>query len=397
MTENGSAWLSTVVPLIQEVSKPEIRGSLPALVDTGEITLYVRVPAGKAVYMDGLKPLPTSINTARASWPQSLSPNDLAQIRDAKRVNTPVVRYPMIVPDAVYLGLEAKDARRLLDLGSVDVHWFPCAVQFSPQSGPDAKHLIRRVPWRSPYCLKPDDGQPKRGPWIGHDTEHALAIELRDVFVEQGAAIGALRAKEDPFALRETSPGLYVLCRAAMHFNDPEKGVEEPRATFHEWILAEAKACKVAGWLFNKELLKQVRKLINTRHKESQGLKEPTKLDISVLSEHEARDLQKRHWVSARLMLAIHAARYWRQQLDSLVKPSWETTHPNKQLLMTRRFGQTLGDWGFESSGEHDAVLSVAIYPVRVTEIRRKQKAEKVAQEQAEKAAMEKVKKKRHS
>lgn len=378
MTEIGARRLSKLVPLLDEVSPAEMRGTLPTLVHDGEVVFYVRVPAGKVVYMDRIRSLPATFSEAANSWSRSLSPYDLSQIRKARKSGMPAIQNPAMVPGAIYLGMAPNDARLLLELERMDVCWFPFAVQFSPDSGTDPKHLTRVIPWQSLCCLRPDDGQPKRGPWIGHDQSHALAIELRDVFVEQDVLDIVLRAKEDPLGLRETSPGVYVLCRAAAHFNDPEKGVQARQPTVEEWARNEASACGVDDWLFTKEVLKLVRKLINTKHNEGQGMKKRTTLDLRVVADHEARDLGRFHWISERLMLVIHAARCWRQLIDDLQRP-WETIDPDDRMLKIRRFGKTLEDWGFTGKGEHDAVLSVAIYPIDIRDIRQKQKAKQKA------------------
>ncbi len=374
MTEIDARRLSKLVPLLDEVSPAEMRGTLPALVHDGEVVLYVRVPAGKVVYMDGIRLLPATFSDAANSWSRSLSPYDLSQVRKARKSGIPAIQNPMIVPDAIYLAMAPKDARLLLEMERREVCWFPFAVQFSPDSGTGSKHLTRLIPWQSLCCLRPNDGQPKRGPWIGHDPAHALAIELRDVFVEQNALDTVLRAKEDPMGLRGTSPGVYVLCRAAARFNDPEKGVQEQQPAVQEWVRNEARACGVNDWLFNNGVLKLVRKLINTKHNERQGVPSPAEFDLSVLSDNEARAFGQLHWMSKRLMLTVHAARCWQQIVSGQERP-WEDVSPDDQMRMTRNLGKWLDDWGFTGEGEHKAVWSIAIYPIDIRDIRLKQKA----------------------
>ncbi|MGS1012314.1 hypothetical protein ACVCL0_00760 [Rhodanobacter sp. UC4450_H17] len=378
MTEINARRLSKLVPLLDEVSPAEMRSTLPALVHDGEVELYVRVPAGKAVYMDGIQLLPTTFSDAANSLSRPLSPYDRSQMRNARKSGIPAIQAPMIVPGAIYLGMAPKDARLLLEMERRDVCWFPCAVLFSQDSGTDSKHLTRVIPWQSLCCLRPDDGQPKRGPWIGPDPGHALAIELRDVLVEQNALDIVLRTKEDPLGLRETSPGVYVLCRAAAHFNDPEKGVQARQPAVEEWARNEASACGVDDWLFTKGVLKQVRKLINTKHNERQGMKSPTEFDLSVLNDDEARAFGQLHWASKRLMLVVHAARCWQQLICGQERP-WEAVSPDDQMRMTRNLGKRLDDWGFTGDGERDAVLSVAIYPIDIRDIRLKQRAKQKA------------------
>lgn len=378
MSEDGSGRLWTLVPFTGEFSASEMRNNLPDLVSTGEVRFYIRVPAGKAVYADGaMSPEDESTGQGGGWSHRARSFHDRSRILDAWSLGIPVVEYPSVVRDAYYVELKAKDARLLLELGRVDVQWFCATLQLSPKGGLDAKHLTRRVPFGRLCCLRPDDGQRKTGPWIGDDPLHAVTIQLSDIFVEKASSDGAMRAREDPLMLRASSPGLRVLYLAAAHFYVLDRGIQASQATIQEWVRNEAKTCGLADWLFKKEVLKQVRKLINTKHPEHQGGATPPVLDLSVLSDKEARDRQLLPWVSDRLMLSIHAARHWRECIHRQSETSWDKTDPDSQILAIRSFGKTLESWGFNTSGERDAVLSLAIYPNRLSNIRARLKATK--------------------
>lgn len=363
MAEMYARRVSKLVPLLDEVSEAERRSSLPEWVEDGEIVLYVRVPAGKAVYMEGgPRPLSVSFGDVYDVGRQPLSPHKAARARDAVRAGTPAIRHPMIIPGAAYLGLAAKDARLLLDLERVDIHWFPHALQFSPQSGTEASPFTRLIPRQSACCLRLDDGQPKRGPWIGHDSEHALAITLSDVFVEQAALKATLRANVDPLDLRDTSPGAYVLYRAAVRFNDPASGVKDTQAAIQEWVQREAKACGIDDWLFNGEVLQQVRKLINTRHREKRGLGKIAIFKLDALGEDVAALHAAHHWISSRMALLMHAARYWGHIVRSQNR-AWASMNPSEKLDLVSQLGESLREWGFTTLGEWRATLLIAACP----------------------------------
>jgi hypothetical protein len=363
MGEIGSR-LSKLAPLLGAVSAAVRRKSLPALVESGEIILYVRVPAGKTVYRDaGIQRRAATINEALGAARQTLSGVELAQVRDAEQAGRPLIRYPVVIPDAAYVGLAAKDARRLLDLDRIDVHWFPCAVLISPQPETDAKPLLRVVPGGSPCCLRPDDGRPKRGPWIGHDMEHALAIALDDVFVDEHALRDPAGSVEDPLELRDTAPGVYVLYSVAARFNDPKKGMTLTVKDVQKAVKSEVAVCNIAGWLFNGEVLQQARKLINTHHSETQGGAKIANFKLDVLGEKEG-DLhsKQRRWISDRMALLIYAARYW-QDLVQKSGRVWASMNPDEKLGLARQLGYSLKVWGFTTVGEWRAVFLVVAYP----------------------------------
>ena len=73
MAETDAARMPKLVPLTEAVSTAEMRDSLAASVDAGDILFYVRVPAGKAVFIDGIHPVPTGMD-AFSAWSRSLSP-----------------------------------------------------------------------------------------------------------------------------------------------------------------------------------------------------------------------------------------------------------------------------------------------------------------------------------
>lgn len=373
MAEVSGKHLSKLVPLLDQVSDAEMRGSLPPLVSVGAISFYARVPGGKAAYMDSIQQLQTSFSRASDALSQSLSPHSLSLVRDARRVGTPVIVHPTLIRDAVYLALSTRDAELLLAVEQVDVHWFPSAVQLMPSAAEGKRRLIKVVPRRSPCCVRPDDGQPKRGPWIGHDADHFLSITLDDVLVEASELEILRKAEKDPFGLKEAAPGVYVLYRGAVHFNQPGEGVKALQEEVMTWFKTEAKACGVEDWLFNKTVLKQVRKLINTAHSESQGVKQPTHLNTKALNDSEAAALVEHHWVSERLILTVHAARLWRQIVKEAGRP-WDTLRSEQQMRMVRRFGRFLESLGFANEGERDALLSIIIYPFDLRDTRRQLK-----------------------
>lgn len=362
MAEVTGTRLSKLVPLLDQVSETERRGSLPSLVSAGAISFYVRVPAGKAVYMDGIRRLQSSFSHAADALSQSLSPHSLSLVREAKRLGTPVIEHPALIRDAIYLGLSAQDAELLLAVERVNVHWFPSAVQLMPPSAEGTRRLIQVVPWRSPCCLRPDDGLPKRGPWIGQDPDHFLSITLSDVLVEQAVIKTTLRANTDPLDLRGTSPGAYVLYRAAVRFNDPTDGVKDLQPAVQEWVKEEAKQIGVDEWLFNKELLKQVKKLINTRYRETQGVKKVAKFRLRALGEDVAALHATHHWISSRMALLMHAARFWRHLVQAQDRV-WASMDSDEQLILATRLGRSLRVWGFTTVGEWRAVFLVAAYP----------------------------------
>jgi hypothetical protein len=365
--------LSKLLPLLDQVSDAEMRGSLPPLVSAGAISFYVRVPGGKAAYMDTIQRLQTCFSHASDALSQSLSPHSLSLVRDAKRRGTPVIEHPTLIRDAIYLGLSARDAELLLAVERVDVHWFHSAVQLMPSSAEGTRRLIQVVPRRSPCCVRPDDGQPKRGPWIGHDADHFLSITLGDVLVEASELEILRKAEKDPFEVKEASPGVYVLYRGAVHFNLPGEGVKASQDEVKSWLKAEAEACGVDDWLFNKTVLRQVKKLINTAHSESRGVKQPTHLNTKALDDNEAAALAEHHWVSERLILTVHAARLWRQIVKEAGRP-WDTLPPERQMMMARRFGPVLESLGFANEGEREALLSIIIYPFDLRDTRRQLK-----------------------
>jgi len=323
--------------------------------------------------MDSIQRLQTSFSSASDALSQSLSSHSLSLVRDARKVGSPVIVHPTLIRDAVYLELSARDAELLLAVELVDVHWFPSAVQLMPPSAEGTRRLIQVVPWRSPCCLRPDDGQPKRGPWIGHDSDHVLSITLGDVLVETSELEILRKAEKDPFGLKEAAPGVYVLYRGAVHFNLPGEGVKAPQDEVMAWLKTEAKACGVEDWLFNKTVLKQVRKLINTAHSESQGMQQPTHLNTKALDDSEAVALAEHHWASDRLMLTVHAARHWHQMVREAGRP-WDTLRPDQQMTMVRRLGPVLESLGFANEGERDALLSIIIYPLDLRDTRRQLK-----------------------
>lgn len=362
MIEIGSR-LSKLAPLLDAVSAAVRRKSLPALVESGEIILYVRVPAGKTVYRDaGIQRRAATINEALGAARQTLSGVELAQVRDAEQAGTPLIRYPVVIPNAAYVGLAAKDARRLLELDRIDVHWFPCVVLTSSQPEANARPLLRVVPRWSPCCLRPDDGRRKRGPWIGHDVEHALTIAFDDVFVDEHALRDPTGSVEDPLELRDTAPGVYVLYTVAARLNDPKKGITLSKKAVEAAVKNEVAVCNVAGWLFNGEVLRQVRKLINTRHSETQGVDEIANFKLDVLGDDGAALHNKHHWISSRMALLIHAARYWRH-LVRKAERVWASMNSEEKLVLTRQLDHSLRGWGFTTVGERRAALLVAAYP----------------------------------
>ena len=364
MFDKNTRRLSKLVPLSTGVSAAE-RSSLPTLVDSGEITLFVRVPAGKAVYMDaGLGPIPATASGRRDTGERSLPPYELARARDAKRAGNPVVRYPMIIPRVAYLGLAITDAQLLLEreLERVHVEWFPYALQFLPHTATDANTLTQLMLRRTLCCVRPDDGQPKRGPWIGQDAQHALTITLSDVFVELAAVITAFRAKADPLELRGTSPGVYVLYLAAAHFNDAASGAVALQTDVQKWVQKEAKACGIDEWLFNKGVLKQVKKLINTRQSKKQRVDEITTFKLDALGEDEASLHAAHHWISSRVALLMHAARHWRHLVQKQNR-AWATMDAQEKLVLAHQLNSSLKVWGFTTLGERRAAFLTAAYP----------------------------------
>lgn len=360
-----SVQLSKLVPLSGATFTAKRRRNLLALVESGAVALYVRVPAGKTVYRDaGIQRLAATITEAHSAPRQSLPAFELARAREAEHAGTPLIRDPLVIPDAAYVGLAATDARRLLALQPerIDVHWFHSAVLIPPRSETGAQQLHRVVPRGSPCCLRPDDGKPMRGPWIGHNREHALTIALSDVYVDANALRDPIASVEDPLDLQDTAPGVYVLCRVAAQFNDPKKGVTLSKEAVEEAVKNEAKNYDIPDWLFNIDVLRQVRKLINRHHSETQGTKDIAKLRLDVIAEDVAALHAKHHWISGRIALLIHAARHW-QHLIRKEGRVWDAMETKEKIALAGQFGGLLRDWGFTSDREWSAAFLIAAYP----------------------------------
>jgi hypothetical protein len=167
---------------------------------------------------------------------------------------------------------------------------------------------------------------------------------------------------EDPLKLQETAPGVYVLYCVAAQFNESGRGITLSKKAVETAVKDRVVACEVAGWLFNGEVLRQVRKLINTRHSETQGVNEVANLKLDVLGEDEAALHSEHHWISSRMGLLIHAARYWRD-LVRKAERVWASMNPEEKLALTRQLDHSLRGWGFTTGGERRAAILVAAYP----------------------------------
>jgi hypothetical protein len=68
------------------------------------------------------------------------------------------------------------------------------------------------------------------------------------------------------------------------------------------------------------------------------------------------------HWISKRMALLIHAARYWRD-LVRKAERVWASMNPDEKLALTSQLDHSLKGWGFTTAGERRAALLVAAYP----------------------------------
>lgn len=374
--------LTPLPPLLDRIEAR--RPKVFELIDSCDVTLYVRVPANNRVFIERPCSLFAKAPPSLLAYGGVYSFGDIHGNRDDRhqRVHSSHSQKIYPVPSIAYLALDSADAKTLLDRGAIDACRFPCGLE--PVGASDSIDATFRRCW--PFFgqfftakLPPrrTDG-PADNAWIpvapkllehnpDPDAQIRLTIDKTNVLLGVTASTPSWLLDpeyspdgRDPFRLQETSPAAFWLIQAARHFVGSEGKLTGSVKRIAEWLYAES-PWKEGQKPWTAEVMKQIRKIINPSATGSH----PDDIRVDQLSHGERMAVETYGHISYRTAVVVHFAKQWARnyRANYKVQRAKENARADISLQHSVAFFQAIADFGIHDKGEARAIATLATYP----------------------------------